>query len=819
MRKSLLLLFTLLWAVTAFSQTQRGYVKTKGRMVNGQLVPGQGLKGTTVSIKGRTAVLVNNDDGSFSFPVTETQFKLDSVKKKGYELVDSEALTRSYKPSPNPIYLVMETPDQQLQDQLAAERKIRRTLTNQLQQQEDEIEALREQQKLTDEEYRRVLQKLYETTDQNEQLVKDMVERYSQIDYDQLSEFDQIISELILNGDLIKADSMLRTKGDINERISQLRQHEAINTREQEALAQRQEQLEQSRLLARQELEDIANDCYRKYEIFKLQHQNDSAAYYIELKASLDTTDIQCQLEAGDYIFLYIEDFDRALALFNQALTSSKALFGAEDNTTGSIYQAIGEVYLETGDFDKALEYYEEARRIFNLHADNETTEEFRRLFNLLGIYYYNIGDMDQAIEYTYREIRISKELYGEDCRDLSSSYDNLSVIYDDAGMVDSAIYYAERSRDLEIAAFGPDAPGLASILLDLGLAYKHAAYQTDDDELIEKAFESYMEALRIALLNYGEENSRTSNIYHSISSIYDYIEDYEQAIAYDLKDLEISKAIFGERHPSTGLSYSGLGLSYYYLGDYEAAKENYYKALGILKYYYDNGLTNKTSLYVNLGSLHLKQQEYDSAVYYYSAFINTHERIYGKHRDIAFVYYKLSQVYMAMDNDSEAIDCLEKAIAMEKDLGGTNIRYLATYYTNLGVLYHRHEQYGKALPCFQEALSLSIELYGEEDEDVAWSYLNLANTMFFKGDLDQALPNYESALRIFSALDKPQDVSNCHHRLGNLYYQQGNYLEALKHYEEAYRLRLQVWGESHNRTIESKEKVDELKAKLAKEE
>ena len=174
---------------SAQAQTQQGFVKTKGRMVNGQLVPGQGLKGATVSIKGRTAVLVNNDDGSFSFPIPETQFRVDSLRKNGYQLVDLSSCPRSYEWSANPIYIVMETPDQQLQDKLTAERKIRRNLQKQLQEREDEIELLKEQQKISDEEYRLALQKLYQDQENNEQLISDMAKRYSELDYDQLDEF------------------------------------------------------------------------------------------------------------------------------------------------------------------------------------------------------------------------------------------------------------------------------------------------------------------------------------------------------------------------------------------------------------------------------------------------------------------------------------------------------------------------------------------------------------------------------------------------------------------------------------------------------
>ena len=87
MKRLLSISICLFIATITFAQTQQGFVKTKGRMVNGKLVPGQGLKGATVSVQGRTSVLVNADDGAFSFPVPNSQFRLDSVNKKGYQLL------------------------------------------------------------------------------------------------------------------------------------------------------------------------------------------------------------------------------------------------------------------------------------------------------------------------------------------------------------------------------------------------------------------------------------------------------------------------------------------------------------------------------------------------------------------------------------------------------------------------------------------------------------------------------------------------------------------------------------------------------------
>lgn len=78
-------------------------------MIDGNYVPGKGLPGAVVSIKDRTSVGVMNNDGSFSFPAVGKQLTVQSVTK-------------------NPLYLVMETPEQLIQDQLTSERRIRRTL-------------------------------------------------------------------------------------------------------------------------------------------------------------------------------------------------------------------------------------------------------------------------------------------------------------------------------------------------------------------------------------------------------------------------------------------------------------------------------------------------------------------------------------------------------------------------------------------------------------------------------------------------------------------------------------------------------------------
>jgi hypothetical protein len=181
---------------------QQGMVKTRGRMVNGKHTKGVGLPGTIVSIKGRNDVGVKNKNGTFSFSISGKNFTLQSVSKKGYVLVDADAAPKVYQHSNNTFYIVMEQPEQLLQDELDNMKQIRRTLYEQLELKEAELKKLKTDKKISEKKYQEELQKLYANQEDNEKLIRDMAKRYAQLDFDQLDDKNRRISELILAGRL-----------------------------------------------------------------------------------------------------------------------------------------------------------------------------------------------------------------------------------------------------------------------------------------------------------------------------------------------------------------------------------------------------------------------------------------------------------------------------------------------------------------------------------------------------------------------------------------------------------------------------------------
>ncbi|MCH5328808.1 MAG: hypothetical protein J1E02_07285, partial [Coprobacter sp.] len=230
----LMLLFALAASFPAAGQTkQSGYVKTRGRLADdGRLLPGERLAGASVILKGGNST-VSGADGSFTLTLSGSTYILQNVRKQGYEICDPEILARQYTHSANPHILILETPARKLEEKLAAERKIRRTLQRTLAEREEELESLRAQHRLTRDEYNAALQQLYAAQRNDEQLIGEMAARYSRIDYDQLDDYRRQLSLFIREGELRRADSLLNSRGSFADRAAELeRLHEA---NEQEA--------------------------------------------------------------------------------------------------------------------------------------------------------------------------------------------------------------------------------------------------------------------------------------------------------------------------------------------------------------------------------------------------------------------------------------------------------------------------------------------------------------------------------------------------------------------------------------------------------
>lgn len=495
-------------------------MKTKGSIsVDGKVINGKPLQGASVSVSGLNTV-VSGQDGTFSFLLLNELFSINSVSKNGYSLVDSDILSKRYHFSSNPLIIVMEKPSRQAEELLRIERGIRRTLQQQLQEKEAEIEALREQNAITADEYNERMRTLYIDTGSNESLISQMAKRYAMIDFDQLDEFNSQVSAFIINGELTKADSLLKTKGDIFDRIETLNRHKTAN-------AYTRTQLEKSELLAQKEMEDIGQDCYRRHEILKMQLQLDSSAFFLEMRAALDTTNTDWQKEAGEFIYEFI------------------------------------------GDYPKALTYFERCMRIHKEQGENGQAALAEDCSNIGGMY-YRMHDYCNAIKFGRESFRLNKLALGEANSKTAEALVNLFMaIYSsaerDEEFVEEYPAYSAFSKADEICKNNPN------VDLDI-LAYINDVF--GQVMAVERYYDramigGFLPALEIRREKYGEDSFEVASSYRMIGLLYSrqshyfmshWWDDCNYALEYFRKALPFYEEKYGELHPDVGTIYWKMG-------------------------------------------------------------------------------------------------------------------------------------------------------------------------------------------------------------------------------------------------------------------
>ena len=437
MRRIYSLLLVCCLTVGCWAQTQQGYVKTLGRPDK----KGVALNGVSVRVKGGHNAVLSQQDGTFSMLLTGKKngdsYQLQQVQKAGYELNEKGVLGRQYAFSDKvPLTIVMVSTAQLQADKQRIENNAYQVAEKNYKAKLSLLEKQREEQTITAEQYREELQDLQDKFEKYQSLIDDLSDHYAHVDYDNLVEQEREINLCIENGDLERADSLIHLLFDpVN-----------VLKRNKEALSKIEEQMAQAQALRSQANEDMAvvlkqqekdaEHLYQLYTIALAKFDNEKAAHYIEIRAALDTTNVEWQNQAGQFIESRQGDYSLALSYYQRVLRQSLLQYGEESEWTASGYNNIGLVYDEQGEYTKAMDFIQKAMIIREKVLEPEHLD-VAQSYNNIGSAYYYLGDNTKALEYLQKAQVIYEKVLGSEHPDViaiqktilavvSNSYQNL---------------------------------------------------------------------------------------------------------------------------------------------------------------------------------------------------------------------------------------------------------------------------------------------------------------------------------------------------------------------------------------------------------
>lgn len=131
-------------------------------------------------------------------------------------------------------------------------------------------------------------------------------------------------------------------------------------------------------------------------------------------------------------------------------------------------YLEIGQYYFHTQDFRSSLSYHQKAIDLKDKVSTIEMSLKIARAYNDIGILYYNLNELENALESHRRSILIYEKQ--NDFQGLAWNYNNLGILYKEVGKQDSAIYSYEKS--LESATEISDSLGIGYNSINIGILY-----------------------------------------------------------------------------------------------------------------------------------------------------------------------------------------------------------------------------------------------------------------------------------------------------------------------------------------------------------
>ena len=129
--------------------SQMGLVKTRRRMRNGKLIKGDPLSGVIIKVSGMLHPVISNSDGNFWLSIKHGErYKIQSIAKKGYELINPEILDQELIASDSPLVIILGSKEEMDEDKMRTNQTFTRHLQQKIFELEEVIDSLRRENEL-----------------------------------------------------------------------------------------------------------------------------------------------------------------------------------------------------------------------------------------------------------------------------------------------------------------------------------------------------------------------------------------------------------------------------------------------------------------------------------------------------------------------------------------------------------------------------------------------------------------------------------------------------------------------------------------------
>jgi tetratricopeptide (TPR) repeat protein len=413
------------------------------------------------------------------------------------------------------------------------------------------------------------------------------------------------------------------------------------------------------------------------------------------LKKEMDEEQIPPLLMMGEFLWK-MGDFDRANRYYQMMLRE----LPLEHELIGKVYNNLGLIALEKGDFRLAMRFFEKA-----LHLQEPTeTLDLAETYSNIAILYDTKEETDQALDWNEKSLAIRLRLLPHDHQLTGLTYNNIGLVYFHRCEYEKALEFYEKAKTIERSALGSaDHFDHATTISNIGLVHLEQGHY-------ETALDFFKEALAIRDRSLPPQHAQFAETYNNIATAEEQLDDLDSALIMFEKALEVRLLALLPQHPSIAESYNNLANVLDALNRSDDALANYFKAL---KYCDESSVANKRSkaIYLNnIAECFRKSKDFDKATKYHKEALRLRLELFSrrKHYDLAMSYNNIGLLFYEQCRYDKALHYHFRSLSIREEVLQSNHPRLSVCLVNIGLVYSKQNQYKTALNYFQQALEIN---------------------------------------------------------------------------------------------------------------
>jgi CHAT domain-containing protein/Tfp pilus assembly protein PilF len=431
----------------------------------------------------------------------------------------------------------------------------------------------------------------------------------------------------------------------------------------------------------------------------------------------------------------------------------------------------------ESGDFEGAIEKYEEARSIYQEIGDLEGEDG---TLNMAGMAYLSLGQYEQALQSLQKSLAITEATENQEAK--ARTLNNIGLVYHSLGQYGQTLDYYLQALALDRETGDRESEGIA--LANIGEMYRTLGQY-------EQAVEHYQQAL--GFLKEKRDPVWEWDTLHDIGLSYQGLGQYEQALVSLQEARSISQKIgdpVGE-----AITLDSIGGVYLRLGQYEQALEYYENALALSRQIGDPA--GEATRLNNIGEFYRSIGQYEQAFHYYQQALEISEGI-GDPTGLALALGNSGEAYRNLGRYEQALEYFLQALAIAQAIGDRTEE--ARMLNNIGTVHISLEQSQQALDALQQAITILKEMGHREGEETALN--NMAGIYLSLGQHEQALDHYTQALAIAQEIGDRLGEASALNNIGHFYSELGQYEEAFDYFRKSLKFSEEIGHRSGKSTV-----------------